>query len=282
MKGHKRAECPNKVASVKREGKPKCRTLEGKVGTSPCTMTLDSGADHTVVRADLVAETDYTGRSSRVGDYYGCWRDVPTADVWIGIEKEYLFKHEVLVVPQDCPHEVLLGNDLVVFDELYQLALVHGNPDPQVKAVTRAKAKTLREEEKSNQALDARDGAQPSVPDSPATPPNETPTQSGEAIDSSREDAVERGEPTEVDGDKENLDDVKLDGLGDVGEVGDDIPLLAMAGGEEERSQLIEEQSQDASLEEIREWAKKNEKGYSMEDGLLVHTLTTPAEQVQK
>ena len=71
VKGHKRAECPNKVASIKKEGKPKCRTLQGKVGTNPCTMTLDSGADHTVVRADLVAEADYTGRSSRVETIMG-------------------------------------------------------------------------------------------------------------------------------------------------------------------------------------------------------------------
>ena len=55
-----------------------------------------------------------------------------------------------------------------------------------------------------------------------------------------------------------------------------------MAGGEEERTRLIEEQSQDVSLKELREWAKKGEKGYSVEDGLLVHTLTTPAEQVHK
>ena len=33
-------------------------------------MNLDSGADHTVVRADLITEADYTGGTSRVGDYY--------------------------------------------------------------------------------------------------------------------------------------------------------------------------------------------------------------------
>jgi hypothetical protein len=64
-------------------------------------MFLDSGADYTVVRADLITEADYTGSCSRVGDYYGCWRDVPVAEVWLGIGKEYKFKHHVLVVPRD-------------------------------------------------------------------------------------------------------------------------------------------------------------------------------------
>ena len=75
-----------------------------------------------MVRADLVTEADYTGNTSRVGDYYGCWRDVPMAEVWVEVGKEYKFKHEVLVVPRDCPHEVLLGNDFGIFDELYKLA----------------------------------------------------------------------------------------------------------------------------------------------------------------
>lgn len=128
---------------------------------NPCTLTLDSGADHTVVRSDLITESDYTGRSVRVGDYYGCWREVPTAKVWLGIEKKYKFKHEVLVVPQDCPHEVLLGNDLTIFDELYKLAQVHGVSDCQVKVVTRRAAKKQREELLLDRVLDVRDSAQP-------------------------------------------------------------------------------------------------------------------------
>ena len=59
------------------------------------------------------------------------------AKVWLGIEKEYQLKHEVLVVPRDCPHEVLLGNDLIMFDELYKLAQVHGDSDSRVNAITR-------------------------------------------------------------------------------------------------------------------------------------------------
>ena len=49
------------------------------------------------------------------------------AKVNIEIGKEYKFKHEVLEVPRDCPHEVHLGNDLVFFDELYLLAHANGS-----------------------------------------------------------------------------------------------------------------------------------------------------------
>ena len=145
MKGHKRPECPNRVLSVRNPGHTKGKILHGTVGVNPCIMTLDSGADHTVVRADLVTEAEYTGRSCRVGDYFGYFRDVPMAKVWLGIEKEYQLKHEVLVVPRDCPHEVLLGNDLLMFDELYKLAQVHGDSDSHVKAITRGEDKRQRE-----------------------------------------------------------------------------------------------------------------------------------------
>ena len=49
MKGHKRPECPNRILSVRNLGHPKGKILHGTVGVNPCIMTLDSGADHTVV-----------------------------------------------------------------------------------------------------------------------------------------------------------------------------------------------------------------------------------------
>ena len=118
-------------------------------------MTLDSGADHTVVRADLISGSDYMGRSSRVGNYCGWWREMTLANVWIKIGREYKFMHEVLVVPRDCPNEVLLGNDLEIFDDLYRLAQVNGNPDPNIKVVTRVKARKQKEQEELDKTRDA-------------------------------------------------------------------------------------------------------------------------------
>ena len=52
------------------------------------------------------------------------------ANIWIKIGRDYKFMHEVLVVPRDCPNEVLLGNDLEIFDELYRLAQGKRYPRP--------------------------------------------------------------------------------------------------------------------------------------------------------
>lgn len=72
-------------------GRTGCKIVTGSIGNTSCKMTLDNGADRTVVSADLVDDCDYTGKSNRVGDYFGYWRQVLTATVWIGIENEYKF-----------------------------------------------------------------------------------------------------------------------------------------------------------------------------------------------
>ena len=255
VKGHKRPECPNRVLSVRNPGHPKGKILHGTVGVNPCIMTLDSAADHTVVRADLVTDAEYTGRSCRVGDYFGYFRDVPMAKVWLGIEKEYKLKHEVLVVPRDCPHEVLLGNDLIMFDELYKLAQVHGGSDSHVKAITRGEAKRQREK----RSLDrVRDGAQPvHCPLGNQTPPMSTPNcVHPKAADSGSGEAETR-----------------------------EAVLVEVDSEEEDREvSVIEEDAQGGeraeTLKDHRQWAEKGEKGYTFDNGLLVHELTTPLEQV--
>ena len=108
VKGHRKSECPEKVARVVEKGSPKSKILKGTIGKTPCELTLDSGADRTVVREDLVSHHEYTGKTSTVGDYFGYWRKVPTALVWIGIEGEYKFRQEVLVVPRDCAHQGMI------------------------------------------------------------------------------------------------------------------------------------------------------------------------------
>lgn len=298
VKGHIRPECPNRVASVKNAGHSKGRILLGRIGVNPCTMTLDSGADNTVVRADLVAEADYTGNSIRVGDYYGCWRNVPMAKVWIGIGDEFLFKHEVLVVPRDCPHEVLLGNDLDIFDHLYELAQGRGESDPQVKAITRGQAKRQGEIDIVDRALDTRDGAQPVQCQLDSGVPNvskskkdvvgrkevaqvEVASEDVREVSVLEEDA-QGGERVEVSSEEEYENGITVDGLDTGKDVqGADLPLPDMVGGEGDRKLLIEEQSNDDSLKEIWQWAVKGEKGYALENGILVHILVTPSEQVR-
>ncbi len=218
------------------------------------------------------------------------------ANVWIGIKNEYLFKHEVLVVPRDCPHEVLLGNDLEFFDDLYELAQARSDSDPQVKAITRGQAKQKKENDCVDRALDARDGASP-VHCNLESHPNCVVPKVGEsgrnvavreevvqAVEVADEDA-QGGERDEISGEDIVLEEceegIVVDGLDIVDdEKGADLPLPDMAGGEGDRSQLIEEQRNDDSLRELRKWAEKGEKGYMVANGLLVHVLVSPSEQV--
>ena len=60
-----------------------------------------------------------------------------------------------------CPHEVLLGNDLEFFYELYRTAHTDTHTTPQVKAITRAGARKQMEEEERNETLNKRDAAKP-------------------------------------------------------------------------------------------------------------------------
>ena len=213
-------------------------------------------------------------------------------------EGVYKFKHEVLVVPRDCPHEVLLGTDLGIFDELYKLACKRGDPDPRVRAVTRAQAKEQEKKEALDRALDSRDGAQPIHNDQlPGVDPcnrDETVTPSETEDEQSMSNKNTTGEsspatlliegceqPDNVEGVEGVEDDIKVDSLTSVDDTqGIDIPLPDIVGGVEERTQLIEEQSSDESLNQLIAWAKKGEKGYTFDNGLLIHTLTTPAEQI--
>ena len=326
IKGHKRSECPEKVARVNDPGSTGSKILSGTIGKMDCEMTLDSGADRTVVRADLVDESDYTGRTNRVGDYFGYWRQVPTALVWSGIEKEYKFKHEVLVVPSDCTHQVLLGNDLPMFDNLYELSLQTGRPIPQVKVVTRAESKKRKKRHELDKTLNARDGAQPTpcvVVD--LIPPSEAPIKhsdrpepmvnewvemvrdreaDGSVEDGSREvvrveeetedvcDEYEQEEDAQGGAREEAYGEDDSDDVGveedelDIGldylnvkesDVGIEIPLPNMVGGVADREHLRKEQEEDETLSRVREWANKAEKGYAWEDGLLIHTMDTPA-----
>ena len=96
------------------------------------------------------------------------------------------------------------------------------------------------------------------------------------------EEDAQGGERAEVAGVAEEYEEgVVVDALAHVdGEQRVDIPLPDMAGGKEERKQLIDEQNRDETLKDHRQWAEKGEKGYTFDNGLLVHELTTPLEQV--
>ena len=84
--------------------------VDGKIGVDQCSMTIDTGAQQTVVRADLVEDHEYTGETIRLMGYNGQTIVNPLAQVWLHVG-EYVMKH-LAAVCQDAPTDVLIGLDI--------------------------------------------------------------------------------------------------------------------------------------------------------------------------
>ena len=89
-KGHKRPDCPlvRRVLSPDRQVSLK---VEGRVDEHECQMTIDTGAQKTVVNADLVKSEEYTGNSIRLLGFNGGAVTAPLAKVWLHIG-DYVFQ----------------------------------------------------------------------------------------------------------------------------------------------------------------------------------------------
>lgn len=94
-KGHKRPDCPmvRQVVSPDRQISLK---VDGQVGEHQCQMTIDTGAQKSVVNADLVKSEEYTGNTIRLMGFNGEAVTVPLAKIWLHIG-EYVFQHVVAV-----------------------------------------------------------------------------------------------------------------------------------------------------------------------------------------
>jgi len=117
--GHKKPECPNQVARVVSPTRQAPLQVEGKVGKEECLMIIDTGAQQSVVRADLVKEHEYLGRSVQLVGFNGASVVVPLAKVWINVGK-YCIQQEVAVC-SSAPEPVLLGLDVGFLDYLLDL-----------------------------------------------------------------------------------------------------------------------------------------------------------------
>ena len=152
-KGHKQFECPKcirRVVSPKRRGPP---MVVGKVGKKECEVTIDSGAQLTLVREDLVDRKEYTGETLNLMSVCGKTFTVPAARVWLHFG-EYSIEH-VVAVSKDLREAVLLGMDLDLLDYLLQLEKEQNRRGLAVNALTRAQTKKLAEEEKRDEQLSA-------------------------------------------------------------------------------------------------------------------------------
>ena len=54
QRGHERPDCPNKIARIQIPTGGSCPRVEGKIGKVLCSMLVDTGAENTMVSAELV------------------------------------------------------------------------------------------------------------------------------------------------------------------------------------------------------------------------------------
>jgi hypothetical protein len=152
-------ECPNRVARVTCPGRTGSPKVMGRVGTTECEMTIDSGALITMVRADLVRKEDFTGEVVPLKSVCGKAFPAQVARVWLHFGK-YTAKREV-AVSEHLSEAVLLGMDLGLLDYLLKLEKQQWKQGPAINIVTRAEAKRQVEQARQDEELDARDKAQP-------------------------------------------------------------------------------------------------------------------------
>lgn len=167
-KGHKRPECPNQVGRVVSPVRQASLRVDGRVGIHECQMTIDTGAQKTVVKADMVKPEEYTGNSIRLVGFDGGAVTVPLAKVWLHIG-DYVIKH-VVAVCKNPPEQALLGLDIGILDYLMQLEREQREQSEasklSVNTTTRAQAKAQKEQERKDADLSVRDQAHPASIDS--------------------------------------------------------------------------------------------------------------------
>ena len=270
--GHIRPQCPKRVRSVRSpDGDSPAKGDEmfvsGWIDGCPIEkLKVDTGADRSLVREDLVPLTAYTGKVVSLVTWKG---NDPSkhklARVPIKVGKVEVFATVAVVEQLDCP--ALLGADLghSMTRQLFKAVIANMNDDDDVSdevpmqvdsvntevpmhsdsqevvAVTRAQAKKAAAVEQAHDLASAQAESQPvsledifSFPDSYFEP--------------------------------EEVYDTSVTSLDEVVEV--ELPLPELTG---DVVKLSEEQKGDETLKAVWKKGEDAEKGYTFEHGVLVH-----------
>ena len=271
-KGHKRPDCPLKQkvgwvnnsgdeSEVARKKKPSERSesviaailqpglyVEGRIGQRACSMRIDTGADRTVVDANLVEETEYLGRSVTLEGFNGFNVSQPLAKVWIEVGKHRL--HHIVAVVDNAPEKILLGMDTGIMRYLLELEVQQMHAKEELKLanskvheltlITRDQAACQAAEEQVDTELSAESGAMPFQFSDEMFGDEEA----GEVDIQATKD----GEPI-------------------------DIPIPELQEEASDKLRLSSQQEEDPTLARIRQLAKDGKDGYSWKDKVLVHRM---------
>lgn len=94
-------------------------------------MKIDTGADQTVVSADLVDPKFFTGKTMKLVGFNRAKEEVPMARVWLSMG-DFLFQQDVAVL-KVAMDPVLLGTELGIIEELMDLSKFQRKEDEQME-----------------------------------------------------------------------------------------------------------------------------------------------------
>ena len=247
QRGHKRPDCPDKIARIQIPTGGSCPRVEGKIGKVPCSMLVDTGAEKTVVSAELVQPEQSLGKTIPLICFDGGKMHAPIAKVWIKVG-EYGISAEVAVI-SNAPEMVYLGVDLGITKYLLELherqavEMMYGRQT--ISAITRELDRREKEEEEQDLILSMQDQAC---------------SVSSEQLD---RECDPEGDPNEQAIARALTDD----------DLGEPLPLPQLTENNSDRELLAKQQLRDHLLHSLREGADKGKSEYSWKDGVLVHTL---------
>ena len=212
--------------------------VEGRIGQRACSMRIDTGADRTVVDANLVEETEYLGRSVTLEGFNGFNVSQPLAKVWIEVGKHRL--HHIVAVVDNAPEKILLGMDTGIMRYLLELEVQQMHAKEELKLanskvheltlITRDQAACQAAEEQVDTELSAESGAMPFQFSDEMFGDEEA----GEVDIQATKD----GEPI-------------------------DIPIPELQEEASDKLRLSSQQEEDPTLARIRQLAEDGEDGYS-------------------
>ena len=258
--GHIRPNCPNKVRRVKPEKKEGVvRTVDGFLaGKEVKGLRLDTGADRTLVRQDLIPEDAYTGETVVLDTWRGHQPSRhKVARISIRVGSVEVIGDVAVAETLDFP--ALLGIDLgepleietmemVVVQLKEMLAQKVKEQSENVEVIRNTRAQVISEQERESAGEIASAQAE------------STPVPLSDILDFPDSYFEEDLVPTPV---------AEWSTWPEEGEVLD-IPLPNAASEVADSSKLVSEQQADKSLDKVLSLAKKGEKGYGFENGILI------------
>ena len=290
VEGHKSPQCPRrgkgsaevKPKPVKRIWKkqPKSLLLDGIVNGHEAQVLLDSGADISVVPADMVADSQLCQEQVAVKPFGASTAMLlPMADIEFTLG-EICWKERVAVAPtvEGVNREVLCSLDLKSERGLQLVLMANGVEQKEVaRMTTRAQAKVNNQEAKEDEvsAAVSKPIVKPLVPDGQEVS-NEP--GKGEGLEVIEQeclgiDAEEEMKFLDVEMCSSEDEEEEVYQLTEDAEDEESIEIPPVKAGCKDRAALVAETLSDPTLEGWRKGAEKGGDGLEWKDGLLYRTV---------